>query len=194
MSEVVTQGLRQYVLHARHKGSADVVSKSKADTKATSKLVLPDRIAVRLRELRSSGRSELLSATLAALNEVGWPLPPLAEALGISRQAVLARIRRRSPKEMRDQVTSCEPPPPFPRRRAIGASGLRPHSTIKVDNTLRASARRVAADEGRSLTHVVVTILDRYLKHGMTDEDKQVKSGSRLARGCGKFQPMRQPL
>ena len=61
------------------------------------RLVLPERIAARLRELRSSGRSELLSATLAALHEAGWPLRPLAEALGISKQAVQARVRRRGP-------------------------------------------------------------------------------------------------
>ena len=58
---------------------------------------LPERVAARLRELRSSGRSELLSGTLAALNEAGWPLRSLAEALGISRQAVQARVRRRAP-------------------------------------------------------------------------------------------------
>lgn len=183
MSEVVIQGLRQYVLQARHKGAADhAVLKSEADTKATSKLVLPDRIGARLRELRSSGRSELLSATLATLNEVGWPLPPLAEALGISRQAVQARIRQRRSTALPDQVTSCEPPPPFPRRRVASANGLRPHLTIKVEHALRASAHRVAADEGRSLTQVVVTILDRYLKHGMSDADKQVESESRLMR------------
>ena len=73
MSEVVTHGLRQYVQHARHRN----------DPETTGTLVLPDRIAARLRELRSSGRSDLLSATLAALNEAGWPLRPLAEALGI---------------------------------------------------------------------------------------------------------------
>ena len=86
MSEVVTHGLRQYVQHARHRD----------DRETTGALVLPERIAARLRELRSSGRSELLSATLAALHEAGWPLRPLAEALGISRQAVQARVRRRS--------------------------------------------------------------------------------------------------
>ena len=91
MSEVVTHGLRQYVQHARHRD----------DPETTGTLVLPERIAARLRELRSSGRSELLSATLAALNEAGWPLRPLAEALGISRQAVQARVRRRAPASSR---------------------------------------------------------------------------------------------
>jgi antitoxin component of RelBE/YafQ-DinJ toxin-antitoxin module/biotin operon repressor len=85
MSEVVTSGLRQYVQHARHR-------EERGDGGGTP--VLPERIAARLRELRSSGRSELLSATLAALHEAGWPLRPLAEALGISKQAVQARVRR----------------------------------------------------------------------------------------------------
>jgi antitoxin component of RelBE/YafQ-DinJ toxin-antitoxin module len=166
MSEVVTRGLRQYVQHARHGDSQQT----------TGTLMLPDRVAARLRELRSSGRSELLSATLAALNEAGWPLRPLAEALGISRQAVQARVRRRAPAELREHVTNCEPPPPFPHRRVASAAGLRPHLTIKIDHTLRASAQRAAADEGHSLTQVVEAILDRYLRHGMADGD-QVRPG-----------------
>ena len=96
MSEVVTHGLRQYVQHARHRD----------DPETPGTLVLPERIAARLRELRSSGRSELLSATLAALNEAGWPLRPLAEALGISRQAVQARVRRRAPAQLRKQSSA----------------------------------------------------------------------------------------
>src|SRR5580693_1725644 len=56
MSEVVTHGLRQYVQRARH---APVVPDPGGP-------VLPERIAGRLRELRSSGRSDLLSAGLAA--------------------------------------------------------------------------------------------------------------------------------
>src|SRR5690348_11987993 len=87
MSEVVTSGLRQYVQHARHREERE---------DGGGMPVLPERIAARLRELRSSGRSELLSATLAALHEAGWPLRPLAEALGISKQAVQARVRRRA--------------------------------------------------------------------------------------------------
>ena len=94
MSEVVTHGLRQYVQHARHRND-----RQRDDRETTGALVLPERIAARLRELRSSGRSELLSATLAALREAGWPLRPLAEALGISRQAVQARVRRRAPAQ-----------------------------------------------------------------------------------------------
>jgi hypothetical protein len=136
-------------------------------------------VAARLRELRSSGRSEVLSGTLAALTEAGWPLRSLAEALGISRQAVQARVRRLAragPRDLRDPLRDpavpCEPPPPFPQRRVASASGLRPHLTIKIDHTLRASAHRAAADEGSSLTQVVEAILDRYLRHGMADGDQ----------------------
>ena len=70
MSEVVTHGLRQYVQHARATGSA---KPAVASAKGTEKLVLPDRVAARLRELRATGHSDLLSATLAALHEAGWP-------------------------------------------------------------------------------------------------------------------------
>ena len=147
--------------------------------------MLPERIATRLRELRSTGRSELLSATLAALNDAGWPLRPLAEALGISRQAVQARVRRRAPAELRGHVVNCEPPPPFPQRRMASATGLRPHLTIKIDHTLRASAHRAAADEGSWLTQVVEAILDRYLRHGMADADQApayVRRSTRIMR------------
>jgi hypothetical protein len=166
MSEVVTSGLRQYVQHARHR-------EERGDGGGTP--VLPERIAARLRELRSSGRSELLSATLAALHEAGWPLRPLAEALGISKQAVQARVRRRQLGEL---AVACEPPPPFPQRRVASAAGLRPHLTVKIDYTLRASAHRVAADEGHSLTQVVEGILDRYLKHGLIDKDADAGTGT----------------
>ena len=88
MSEVVTHGLRQYVQGALARGEASPA--------ASAPPRLPDRVAARLRELRSSGHSELLSATLAALREAGWPLRSLAEALGVSKQAVQRRIRRPS--------------------------------------------------------------------------------------------------
>ena len=166
MSEVVTHGLRQYVQRGRHDG----VSPASGGLVLP---VLPDRVAARLRELRSSGRSELLSATLAALSEAGWPLRPLAEALGISKQAVQRRIRRRVPAELRGHVTNCEPPPPFPHRRVASANGQRPHLTIKIDQALRTEAHREAAGEGRSLSQVVETILDRYLRHGMAGEDQR---------------------
>jgi predicted HicB family RNase H-like nuclease len=169
MSEVVTHGLRQYVQHARAAGSA---RPAVASAKDTEKLVLPDRIAARLRELRATGHSDLLSATLAALNEAGWPLRPLADALGISRQAVQARVRRRAAAALREHVTNCEPPPPFPHRRMASAAGFRPHLTIKIDHSLRASAHRAAADEGSSLTQVVEAILDRYLARGIPEADQ----------------------
>jgi antitoxin component of RelBE/YafQ-DinJ toxin-antitoxin module len=180
MSEVVTHGLRQYVQHARHgeAAAAAAVAKARPAREAADALVLPDRVATRLRELRSSGRSDLLSATLAALHEAGWPLRPLAEALGISRQAVQRRVRRRAPSELRKHVTSFEPPPPFPQRRTARGDGLRPHLTIKIDHTLRASAHRAAADEGNSLTQVVESILDRYLRNGMADGDQPPRVGS----------------
>ena len=141
---------------------------------------LPERVAARLRELRSSGRSELLSGTLAALNEAGWPLRSLGEALGISRQAVQARVRRRARAGLRDPGVPCEPPPPFPQRRVASPAGLRPHLTIKIDHTLRVSAHQAAADEGSSLTQVVEAILDRYLRHGMADGDQAPREGARI--------------
>jgi antitoxin component of RelBE/YafQ-DinJ toxin-antitoxin module len=174
MSEVVTHGLRQYVQHARPGGASGPAF--------AGKLVLPERVASRLRELRSSGRSELLSATLAALHQAGWPLRPLADALGISRQAVQARVRRLVPAELRDQVTNCEPPPPFPHQRMTSPAGLRPHLTIKIDQALRASAHRAAADAGHSLTQVVEGILDRYLHHGLADEDQPGSPSRRKTR------------
>ena len=177
MSEVVTHGLRQYVQHARHGDGSRLTSSP--TPRSAGKLVLPDRVAARLRELRSTGHSELLSATLAALHEAGWPLRPLADALGISRQAVQARVRRRASAELRERVTNCEPPPPFPQRRVASAAGLRPHLTIKIDHTLRSSAHQAAADEGHSLTQVVEGILDRYLRHGMTDADQASRPASR---------------
>lgn len=164
MSEVVTHGLAQYVQRARHaSGSGSAVAREP---------VLPERVADWLRELRSSGRSEMLSATLAALSGAGWPLRPLAEALGISKQAVQRRIRRRIPAELRGTVTNCEPPPPFPHRREASANGHRPHLTIKIDQALRAAAHQAAAHEGNSLSQVVESILDRYLRHGMAVDDQ----------------------
>jgi antitoxin component of RelBE/YafQ-DinJ toxin-antitoxin module len=185
MSEVVTNGLRQYVQAALIRGGDPPKPPPAAEGThllgplAPSRLVLPERMAARLRELRSSGRSEALSATLAALRDAGWPPRPLAEALGISRQAVQARIRRKPAAEVRELVVNCEPPPPFPHRRVASTTGLRPHLTIKIDHTLRASAHRAAADEGSSLTQVVEAILDRYLRHGMPDEDKAPREASR---------------
>jgi len=174
MSEVVTHGLRQYVQRARHAPVAPAASAALPASAASAARgpVLPERVADRLRELRASGRSDLLSATLAALSEAGWPLRPLAEALGISKQAVQRRIRRRIPVELHGRVASCEPPPPFPHRREASANGFRPHLTIKIDHALRAAAHQAAAHEGNSLSQVVESILDRYLRHGMAGEDQ----------------------
>jgi len=181
MSEVVTHGLRQYVQGALARGEASPA--------ASAPPRLPDRVAARLRELRSSGHSELLSATLAALREAGWPLRSLAEALGVSKQAVQRRIRRRVP-------SGYEPPPPFPHRRAASANGLRPHLTIKIDHALRSAAHEAAAREGNSLSQVVETILDRYLHHGMADggqpgsgRARQAGPGKRAGRRSGRALP-----
>jgi antitoxin component of RelBE/YafQ-DinJ toxin-antitoxin module len=189
MSEVVTNGLRQYVL-ARGDHPPQTPPAHGGAIRPPIPPRLPERVAARLRELRSSGRSELLSGTLAALTEAGWPLRSLAEALGVSRQAVQARVRRLAragPRDLRDPLRDpavpCEPPPPFPQRRVASASGLRPHLTIKIDNTLRASAHRAAADEGSSLTQVVEAILDRYLRHGMADGNQAPEAASRAAGG-----------
>ena len=95
MSEVVTNGLRQYVLARGDDPPEDPPAHGGAARPPIPPWPrLPERVAARLRELRSSGRSELLSGTLAALTEAGWPLRSLAEALGVSRQAVQARVRR----------------------------------------------------------------------------------------------------
>ncbi len=188
MSEVVTQGLRQYVqvlargddppeppaflLPGGTHPPGPPLGRAPRPRIPPGPPRLPERIAARLRELRSSGRSDLLSATLAALSEAGWPLRPLAEALGISKQAVQRRIRHRVPAELRRHVTNFEPPPPFPHRREASANGHRPHLTIKIDHALRAAAHQAAAHEGNSLSQVVETILDRYLRHGMAGEDQ----------------------
>jgi|GEM_PF-795010 len=134
--------------------------------------VLPAATAARLRELRVSGRSGVLSATLAALHEAGWPLPALAQALGVSRQAIQVRVRQRVPAELRDRATDCSPPPPFPRRRQVSNGRLRPHLTIKIDHALRAAAHRAAAREGSSLSQVIESILDRYLRSPLSIRDR----------------------
>ena len=184
MSEVVTHGLRQYTQAVFARGGDPPEPPALAEAiRLPEPPRLPERIAARLRELRSSGRSDLLSATLAALSEAGWPLRPLAEALGISKQAVQRRIRRRIPAELRGRVTNCEPPPPFPHRREASANGLRPHLTIKIDHALRAAAHQAAAHEGNSLSQVVESILDRYLRHGLAGEDQPTPGPSSTAVG-----------
>jgi antitoxin component of RelBE/YafQ-DinJ toxin-antitoxin module len=182
MSEVVTHGLRQFVQQPHSVQQPASVQESASVQPPASvqqprqpavpeRPALPDEVAARLRELRSAGRSGVLSATLAALHEAGWPLPALASALGVSRQAIQVRVRQRVPAEFRDRGVDYAPPPPFPRRREASKGRLRPHVTIKIDQALRAAAHRAAAHEGSSLSQVVETILDRYLRHGLPDSD-----------------------
>jgi predicted HicB family RNase H-like nuclease len=183
MSEVITNGLRQYVQHPRHPVPAEpAVPAIPAPLPVAVRPALPDGTALRLRELRASGRSGVLSATLGALHADGWPLPVLAEALGISRQAVQARIRQRVPAELRDRSADCAPPPPVPRRREASKGRLRPHLTIKIDQTLRATAHLAAAREGHSLSQVVESILDRYLRHGMPETADKPPRAARRSR------------
>lgn len=193
MSEVVILGLQLYVQHSswfRGPGTPDAPAPpelaaprepaepepaepepepGRATTAVASAadLVLPDHVAVYLRDLRESGDSELLSAALASLHGAGWPLRPLAAGLGISRQAVQARIGQPVSAELRARVPDVPPPSAFPRRRATLASGRRPHLTIKIDHALRAAAHRQALREGSSLSQVIEKILDYYLRHGM---------------------------
>ena len=132
-----------------------------------SQLTLPAPTAAYLRNLRKSGDSDLLSATLARLHEVGWPLRPLADALGISRQAVQARIRQPVPSAVRSRVPEVPPPSAFPRRRPALASGRRAHLTVKIDHALRSAAHGKAVREGSSLSQVIEKILDYYVRHGL---------------------------
>jgi antitoxin component of RelBE/YafQ-DinJ toxin-antitoxin module len=168
LSAVVTRGLREYV------SCPSEVSGSRVRE-------LPEHVVAWLRELRSAGPSELLSAALADLHQRGWPLERLAQALGVSKQAVQARVRRAAGRGLRAAAESgagaagaARPGaaglgaagvlvPAFVRRRPP-APGARPHLTVRIDQGLRAAAHRAAADEGRSLSQVVETILDRYLR------------------------------
>ena len=134
---------------------------------SVSQLTLPAPTAAYLRNLRKSGDSDLLSATLARLHEVGWPLRPLADALGISRQAVQARIRQPVPSAVRSRVPGVPPPSAFPRRRPALASGRRVHLTVKIDHALRSAAHGKAVREGSSLSQVIEKILDYYVRHGL---------------------------
>jgi len=134
---------------------------------SVSQLTLPAPTAAFLRNLRKSGDSDLLSATLARLHEVGWPLRPLADALGISRQAVQARIRQPVPSAVRSRVPDVPPPSAFPRRRPALASGRRAHLTVKIDHALRSAAHGKAVREGSSLSQVIEKILDYYVRHGL---------------------------
>jgi len=134
---------------------------------SVKQLTLPAPTAAYLRNLRKSGDSDLLSASLARLHEVGWPLRPLADALGISRQAVQARIRQPVPSAVRSRVPDVPPPSAFPRRRPALASGRRAHLTVKIDHALRSAAHGKAVREGSSLSQVIEKILDYYVRHGL---------------------------
>lgn len=174
LSDVVTSGLRNYVRGQDPAGSE----------KPSARITLPEHLTARLRELRTAGSSDALSAALAALHESGWPLTPLARALGVSKQAIQARIRRCSQANAAEQARSrlWPPPPAFPRRRSPHAGGRRAHFTVKIDHALRAAAHRAAAGEGSSLSQVVERILNRYLHH----------DGDRLA-GNNASRPAGQP-
>ena len=152
---------------AAERGTAAVPAAGTTVVASVSDLVLPDQVAAYLCDLRASGHSDMLSAALARLHDVGWPLRPLAVALGISRQAVQARIRQAVPPELRSQVPDMPPPSAFPRRRPALASGRRPHLTVKIDQALRSAAQSKAIREGNSLSQVIEKILDYYLRHGM---------------------------
>jgi hypothetical protein len=182
MSEVVIFGLQLYVQrNARFSGTPAPEAGRPESGRPESgpattavvglgDLALPDHVASYLRELRKSGQSDLLSAAVARLHDVGWPLRPLATALGISRQAVQARVRQPVPDSVRDRVPEVPPPAAVPRRRPAAPGGRRPHLTVKVDQALRSAAHRQAAGEGRSLSQVIEKILDSYLRHGMPGE------------------------
>jgi antitoxin component of RelBE/YafQ-DinJ toxin-antitoxin module len=154
LSEVVTRGLHEYVLSARAPDSSPLAA-------------LPEQVAALLRDLRSAGRSEALSGALADLHSRGWPLPQLARALGVSKQAVQARITRARTVGWLGAADAlltrfpAEPALPAPRRRPR-PDGARPHLTIRIDAALRAAAHRAAASEGRSVSSVVESILERY--------------------------------
>ncbi|MCU1494149.1 MAG: hypothetical protein JWO62_1913 [Acidimicrobiaceae bacterium] len=170
LSDVVNQGLTDYVDHAvdLHLPGATKEPRQprRTDTRpggTTGGLALSEETSSLLQELRASGDGKLLSATLAHLHELGWPFRTLADALGISRQAVQSRVRR-VPAEVRVTVGNLQPPPLYPRQRQPMAPGVRRRpSTVQVDVELRHRARAKAWREGVSLTQVVERILRSYL-------------------------------
>jgi len=195
LSEVVIHGLRVYIQHGTSAAAQDKTGQDKTATApdknaaaqdktaaapaparvpgpttavaSVADLVLPEKMAVYLRDLRGGGHSDLLSATLGKLHDAGWPLRPLAAALGISRQAVLARIRQQVPPEIRSHVPAVPTPSAFPRRRSAVPAGRRPHLTVKIDHALRSAAHHAAQREGSSLSQVIERILEQYLRHGL---------------------------
>jgi predicted HicB family RNase H-like nuclease len=197
LSEVVIHGLRVYIQHGGAAAAQDKTAAAQDKTAAAqdktaaaptphrvpgpttavasvADLVLPEKMAVYLRDLRSGGHSDLLSATLGKLHDAGWPLRPLASALGISRQAVLARIRQQIPTEIRSHVPAVPAPSAFPRRRSAVPAGRRPHLTVKIDHALRSAAHHAAQREGSSLSQVIERILEQYLRHGLPPGEVQL--------------------
>lgn len=197
LSEVVIHGLRVYIQHGTSAAAQDKTPAAQDKTAAAqdktaaapaparvpgpttavasvADLVLPEKMAVYLRDLRSGGHSDLLSATLGKLHDAGWPLRPLAAALGISRQAVLARIRQQVPPEIRSRVPAVPAPSAFPRRRSAVPAGRRPHLTVKIDHALRSAAHHAAQREGSSLSQVIERILEQYLRHGLLPGEVQL--------------------
>lgn len=180
LSSVVTRGLRDYVSGTRR-------AREPADRAAAR--VLPEHVVTWLRELRSAGRSQALSAALADLHGNGWPLERLAQALGVSKQAVQARVRRASQAigsrastgSGSGSGTAGPGPsaiiPAFVRRRPPTGTA-RPHLTVRIDDGLRAAAHRVAADDGRTLTQVVETILDHYMHRGLPSSRASADPGA----------------
>jgi antitoxin component of RelBE/YafQ-DinJ toxin-antitoxin module len=178
MSEVVILGLQLYVRRSAwfSGAGAEGIEASPGPgpgagattaVASVSDLTLPDQVASYLRDLRKSGDSDQLSATLARLHEVGWPLRPLADALRKSPPPVPAPGRQKVPDGVRRAVPVMPPPSAFPRRRPASASGRRPHLTVKIDQALRSAAHRQAEGEGSSLSQVIEKILDHYLRHGL---------------------------
>src|SRR5690349_1067560 len=197
LSEVVIHGLRVYIQHGTSAAAQDKTPAAQDKTAAAqdktpaapaparvpgpttavasvADLVLPEKMAVYLRDLRSGGHSDLLSATLGKLHDAGWPLRPLAAALGISRQAVLARIRQQVSPEIRSRVPAVPTPSAFPRRRSAVPAGRRPHLTVKIDHALRSAAHHAAQREGSSLSQVIERILEQYLRHGLPPGEVQL--------------------
>lgn len=187
LSDVVNQGLTDYVGRAAADGSASA-RRRRCDLggRAAVDLTLPSDISHSLQELRATGRGKLLSATLAHLHDIGWPLRTLAEALGVSRQAVQARVRQDVPSEIRASVGELDMPPTYPRQRQpVGPGVRRRPSTVQVDVELRREARSRADAEGLSLTQVVESIVRRYLDGAVGHGEPIGPDGRGTARGRG---------
>lgn len=166
LSDVVNQGLVEYV--GGSAGSPATAARRRwrgAGDHRSVEVTLPPEISDNLQRLRATGRGKLLSATLAHLYGIGWPLRSLAEALGVSRQAVQARVRQDVPVDVRASVGRLDTPPSFPRQRQpVGPGVRRRPSTVQVDLEVRELARARAEVDGLSLTQVVESVVRRYLE------------------------------